>query len=329
VASLLGRIVVVRAGALGDCVLALPALRHLRAMAPAARIEVVGYPDVWEIAGGIADAIISIERPLFSSLYSSEPAAELREWLAGVDLVVAWTSQDPTTALRMASVERVIHVSPFPPPGTHAAVWMLRSLPGETGSTLSAAASCLQPSADEQALASARLASLGLEKPIFIHPGAGAAWKRWPADRFAALLGELVRHGHQVAIIAGPADDAVVAEVLSRSAHSLPVVREPSVRLLAVLLAAGRLFIGNDSGVSHLAAASGTTGLVLFGPTDPAGWQPLGDVRVMRACRKSASRQGQIRVCEDPDCMSAIALEDVLMEVDAILERKVQPPQKY
>ena len=60
------------------------------------------------------------------------------------------------------------------------------------------------------------------------------------------------------------------------------MVRDLELSELAGIAREARCFIGNDSGVSHLAAAAGARGLVIFGPTDPERWRPLGDVKVIR-----------------------------------------------
>jgi ADP-heptose:LPS heptosyltransferase len=145
-----------------------------------------------------------------------------------------------------------------------------------------------------------------------MHPGAGSHRKRWPAERFAALGASLVRRGLQVVLIEGPADAEVVAQVQEHAGLPFPVLRDLDTRLLAAALAEARCFVGNDSGVTHLAGAVGTPTLALFGPTDPASWAPLGNARVLRRCRAQAVRQGQIMVCDDPSCMEAISVDDVL-----------------
>jgi len=87
-------------------------------------------------------------------------------------------------------------------------------------------------------------------------------------------------------------------------------------------LRTGRLFIGNDSGVTHLAAWLGLPTIALFGPTDPASWAPLGDVRVLRTCTSKATRQGEIRVCADPGCMRRLALGEVLATVENYVDNQ-------
>lgn len=328
------RIVILRAGALGDTVLSLPALHALRACHPRASIEVVGYPDAWQVAGSLVDSVRSIDAPLFTGLSSPSPSPELRVWLEHVDLVVAWTTRDYRPVLAAAGIPQVVWTTPYPPPDTHAAGWLLQSVTGKAPFDLKSWRLELQPGEIEQARDTLR--HLGRSSPSFIHPGAGATWKRWPANRFAALANELAEHGHQVALIEGPADgEAVVAvqhyarspfPVVRASAlqdstkirvpSPLPAVHPASVPQLASLLACGALFVGNDSGVTHLAAAVGLPVVALFGPTDPTCWASLGQTRVLRSCQTRTARQGQIRVCEDPACMERIALGEVLQACD-------------
>jgi heptosyltransferase-3 len=294
------RIVIMRAGALGDVVLALPAVRAIRETNPNAHIEVVGYPAFWEIAGALVDGIRSIDGPLFSTLYARSPAPALRAWLAGADRVIAWTVHDPGADLLALGVP-VLHASPYPPPGIHAAEWLLQTL------GLHADSHTPVP-LHRQTLEGVRRPT----SPIFLHPGAGATWKRWPGERFAEVAGRLSDSGHEVVLVEGPADAAAVVDVQARLYASFPVVREPSIPRLADELAGGALYIGNDSGVTHLAAAAGVPVIALFGPTDPLCWAPLGAVEVLRACSRRAIEQGQIRVCDDPDCMAEISVESVL-----------------
>lgn len=310
-------ITVIRAGALGDVVLSLPALSTLRMAYPGARIRVVGYPEHWAIAGALADEVVSIDAPEFAPLFTDVPMARPSRYLAGSDLVVAWTRQDPTPVLQRWGVRRVLHASPYPPPGLHAASWLLRTLDpvlldgSHVRSPLDLSSWLLHLDAHELAAGRAALQRLGLQRPVVLHPGAGAEWKRWPADRYAALEDELRRRGFDVALVEGPADAAVVGEVL-RSTGSMTVLPQTGARALAALLSGASLYVGNDSGVTHVAASAGTPTIALFGPTDPTLWHPLGTSLVLRHCGATSTAQTAIRVCDDPACMAAITVEDVL-----------------
>lgn len=127
------------------------------------------------------------------------------------------------------------------------------------------------------------LARLGLNEPpkggfITLHPGSGGKKKCWPADRFAKLAAETARSlGAEPLVFFGPADDetrcafdaALPAGVRVHRAENLPL------REVAALLSTARIFVGNDAGITHLAARCCPT-LALFGPTDPRVWRPLG-----------------------------------------------------
>ena len=115
---------------------------------------------------------------------------------------------------------------------------------------------------------------------LALHPGSGSPRKNWPADRFAALARDLAR-GAPWLLVHGPAD-AGPAAVL-RSVEGAVEAAHLPLRVLARVLSAAGVHVGNDSGASHLAAAAGAPTLALFGPTDPALWAPVGRrVRVLR-----------------------------------------------
>jgi hypothetical protein len=102
-----------------------------------------------------------------------------------------------------------------------------------------------------------------------LHPFASGAGKRWPMDRFEELA-RLLAPGLEVRWCAGPEDDLAGA------------TRIDDLYELACWLAGARVYIGNDSGITHLAAAAGTPVVALFGPTDPLVWAPRGPrVRVL------------------------------------------------
>lgn len=104
-----------------------------------------------------------------------------------------------------------------------------------------------------------------------IHPFASSRAKQWPLERFRALA-EILGRRMPVFWCAGPEEELPDA------------VRYGNLRDLAGWLAGARLFIGNDSGIGHLAAAVGTPVVSLFGPTDPAVWAPRGErVAVLRS----------------------------------------------
>ena len=113
---------------------------------------------------------------------------------------------------------------------------------------------------------------------VVIHPGAAAPARRWPAERFAALAAALRDAGHQL-VITGSSDEIDLARSVARAA-GLPEssVLAGTLGLLGMVALIGdcRLLICGDTGVGHIATATGTPSVVLFGPTPPARWGPRG-----------------------------------------------------
>jgi heptosyltransferase-3 len=301
------RILIIRAGALGDVVLTLPAIHGLRQRYLGAHLTVAGYPALWSLAGPLVDDIIAIDSARFATLFTSSPAPDLQTWLTTFDLIIAWTTRDPSPALAVIHTA-MLHASPYPPPGIHAADWLCQTitLPSD------------RPTFDralENWTHRTNLMPHPTPNRTIIHPGAGAPWKCWPPAHFAALAVALEDRGHHIELIAGPADDEAIAATLHHANRPFPLIREPTPLQLAHHLSTASLYIGSDSGVTHLAAAAGVPTLALFGPTDPTSWAPLRRTRILRACSAPARHQGQIRVCDDPACLDALSVEEVLSAV--------------
>lgn len=127
---------------------------------------------------------------------------------------------------------------------------------------------------------------------IAIAPMAARADKTWPIDRFVELARRLLAGpcpGLRVGVIAGPNEDYAVAPFTALGSDQIvPMIGNPDLLEVVAVLAKCRLFVGNDSGISHLAAAVGAPTLALFGPTEPANYAPRGPCsRVARAPRRN------------------------------------------
>jgi ADP-heptose:LPS heptosyltransferase len=119
---------------------------------------------------------------------------------------------------------------------------------------------------------------------IAMAPVAARPEKTWPADSFAALAARLTSPGGpcadwRVLIVGGPGEEQAAAPILAAlpDGHGIGFIGERDLLTVAAVLARVRMFVGNDSGLSHLAAASGTATLALFGPTNPLHYAPWGD----------------------------------------------------
>lgn len=114
---------------------------------------------------------------------------------------------------------------------------------------------------------------------VLVHPGAASGSRRWPADRFARVVSELIDRGERVVVTGSPGERALTARV---TGVPKPAVLDLGGRLdlagLAAVVAASRLVISGDTGVAHLATAFGSPSVLLFGPTPPAWWGPAIDL---------------------------------------------------
>src|SRR3989454_5077387 len=118
----------------------------------------------------------------------------------------------------------------------------------------------------------------GARPLVMMHPGARYWFKAWPAERFAELADRLTNSCGCRVLVAGDANDKPVAEAIQARARSAPTVLAGRTTLLqlAAVLKRCALFVGNDNGPMHMAAALGTPVVALFGPSEPSVWGPRG-----------------------------------------------------
>jgi heptosyltransferase-2 len=290
------RILVIRGGAIGDFVLTLPAIRLLRENFPQAHLEILGYKHIVALAEGrfYADATRSIEYGGLSRFFipGTELPEDLAEYFASFQQIVSYL-YDPDRFfeenLRRAGVRHFLHGSPALNDSAHAAQQLAQPLES-LALYLDEKAPVLFPSEADRDYAAAFIerAFRGSDGPLIaVHPGSGGERKNWPAAQWAALGDRLFRlaPAARVLLVGGEADEAQLAHLREawrgRAIH--PAVGVPLPELAAILQRV-RLFLGHDSGISHIAAAAGAPSLLLFGPTDPDVWGPLsGQVRIVRA----------------------------------------------
>lgn len=180
--------------------------------------------------------------------------------------------------------------------------------------------------------ARARLAEAGLADPfVAAHVASFAhAAKRWDLGRFAEVFdGLAAERGFAVALLGSAGETAVNAEVVSRTKRGRVVDLSGKTTLPEALgvLASARLFVGNDSGLAHLASAAGTPVVVVFGPTDPDATRPWDGprpdgkpIRLALARRRTPCAPCGFPVCPiDHACMSAVTPADVLAAAESVL----------
>jgi heptosyltransferase-3 len=240
---------IVRPGAIGDFIVSIPAMECLRA----------GYLEVWPaspnvpLAARFASRARSIASTGLDLLELREPDPRLVETLRGFDSIVSWYGANrPEFRAAVAALGLPFHfftALPSAGSGSHAVDFYLEQV--------RSIAACTTDGIPRIACEGAR------GDCAAIHPFAGSPKKRWPLERFQDLAHRLERR-MPVVWCAGPEDELSGARRFS------------DLYELACWLAAARIYIGNDSGPTHLAAAVGTPVVALFGPSDPTVWAPRG-----------------------------------------------------
>jgi heptosyltransferase-3 len=286
------RILVIRGGAIGDFILTLPALKAIRDARPQAHLEILGYKHIAVLAENrfYAQAVRSIEYGPLGRFFArnSELPAELADHFASFDLVVSYL-YDPDrifeTNLRRCGVENLIcGPARILENAGHAARQLARPIE-ELGINVVDLAERVFPSIEDRGFAREFLASM--PQPIVaIHPGSGSHEKNWPLENWIGFfsLGGRFSNVERLVVISGEADEAQTDQLERewknrdvRFARNLPLPR------LATVLERS-IFVGHDSGISHLAAAAGAKCILLFGPTDPDVWAPKNEkVQILSA----------------------------------------------
>jgi heptosyltransferase III len=293
--TLAGRMVVVHQGALGDFLLALPILEALYRAYPRLRFDLWSKPDHLALlaekpyVGKILSLDDAVLVPFFHDVLWK--TAKIPPFLEDVQAVLIF-GQAGSRLLGERLSTRLpcpVHwIQSFPGPGLRQHVrhflldqclllgWSLEEVLPEISPS-----ACHLASVREH-LRRENVAVCG--KPLLIHPGSGGLRKVWPLRNWWMLL-QFLRESYPypVFLTLGPADDWLRDFAHAAKTLGVPTLDTLTLPLLAAWLSQGQLFVGSDSGVSHLAAAVGIPAVVIFGPTDPVVWAPRGaHVHVVR-----------------------------------------------
>ena len=277
-------LLVMRAGAIGDLILTLPALAALRQHFPNRRLMLAARADMLPLLiGSAADDVIPFDSLLLSPLFTSgsEFSQELRAKLGTLELAMLWlperTARIVGGSLRRLGAVRVLAADPLPA-GGHAADHMLDTLAPLGIPRVEKPAPLLTLPATAREDAAWQSLRIGeAARVVALHVGSGGEAKRWPLSCFmelAQLLAEL--QDTIVLIIRGPVEEETAVALTNIGSPRTIHLASPSLTALANILTHCVLFVGNDSGITHLAAAIGAPTIALFGPTDPAIWGPRG-----------------------------------------------------
>ncbi len=324
-------VLVLHPGSLGDVLLSLPALRALRTAFPGHhRVLMAGA----EVSGllkdcGEVDRVLALERRALADVFAGPDAIDhtLLALLGRCDLAVCWSRDTDglQTVLKAAGVRRVIARSPHSVQydGLHQADRFMETVRDVTGVRGDGTALRLLGRARADARRYLNTNGVPGGRPLVVlHPGSGSRHKCCAPDLFVDVIARLQRRGASPIIVGGPADGEMVGLVVRNCAAPPPVLREMDMRLAAGVLAHADLFLGHDSGLTHLAAALRVPTVALFGPTDASRWGPRG-AHVLclsgEACR--CKDWNAVQSCPDKPCLR-IPVSRVMDACEVVLDRR-------
>ncbi len=323
------RLLVYRPGAIGDLVLALPALEALRAAHPQAHLTVAGHPGavVLARAAGLADTVLDADSAVLTPLFA--PTPPIPAPLPVPDVAVLWAgpaAQPLAASLRALGTREVLRVPAQPAAECrqHVADYLARSL---EAIGVAARLPAVPRLPLDRALVADVAAFLATEGGpggawLAVHAGSGSPRKNWASAQFAAVARVLAARGLRPLLVAGPAEAELVEGMLDGLAPLRPpVAREWPLPRLAALLSLCAGYVGADSGITHLAAAVGIPVVAVFGPTDPARWAPRGPrvVVVRRPVACQPCTWEAMWACPHRACLTALGPTAVVTAVTRAL----------
>lgn len=316
-------ILIVHPGALGDVLLAVPAIRRLGLKFQQHETVLIAAAAVSRLLSecGLIDDWIPLEGQTCLGLFSEalSISGELQSWLSRCDVAVVW-KEDKNGALGLLfqelSIARVQIQSPFSPElrARHQSNRFLETLGETTDGDISPERTVQIPfHLLEEGKDYLEALRISRNQPlVLVHPGSGSMHKRLEPKRIALLIEQLWRRRMYPLVLEGPADQEAVGHVLQFVRKPPVVLRGLDLSQLAGVLAQVTVYIGHDSGVTHLSALLGVRTIALFGPTDPQRWAPHGShVAILRGSPCHCESWEAVIKCADKPCLQ-VSMEEVL-----------------
>ncbi len=296
------RALIIQPGALGDCILTLPLAAFVKDALGLGGLDILGHTEYVGFLPGRSriDGVRSIDAMDLHRLFAQSNAFELsdRDSLINAFSDYAWILTfmgDPESNFEQNLIftancshsAEVMTLSLKPPEGCpeHIADFYIRQFAERTGLPgqprhIAADDRLIRPTESDLETGRRLLADTGLGTPqklAVIQPGSGGKEKCWYLGNFLALAAGLASKGYEVVFLLGPAErERMDDSTITRIAGVAPCLTDLSLTEVVGLLSCTDAFVGNDSGITHLAGASGVRTAAIFGPSDPAVYSPVG-----------------------------------------------------
>jgi predicted lipopolysaccharide heptosyltransferase III len=173
----------------------------------------------------------------------------------------------------------------------------------------------------EQLVNEARLSDQSDQNIALIHPAAAFATKQWAAENFARVVEFLAERGFTSVAIAAPNEQALLEHLRSETSVNV-VTFALSLPEVTALAARSGLFVGNDSGIAHIAAAVGTPSVVIFGSSNIAHWRPWNSAPAEVVFEEMPCQPCHGYFCEQfaqPECILRVPVNRVTAAIDRLL----------
>ncbi|MBA3035169.1 MAG: glycosyltransferase family 9 protein [Desulfobacterium sp.] len=309
------KLLFIHQGAIGDIVSLFPAIIKLKAKFN--RIDAFCNKDLGNLACllKITNRTYPVEAAFFSSIFSDKVDPVAKEILRSYDEILLFSYSDQIEKTISGIVNKRIYRIPPRPDATieiHILDYILKflvkykltdndSLPGKEYHDYLT-----------KEIGNSKAQDTGSK--VIIHPGSGSRRKNWPVANFIKVCKNLESKGISIDIIIGPAEYDLAEKFKSYLPSSTKIHSPAKLLDIVPLLKQSSGFIGNDSGISHLAAFMGIPAIVIFGPSDPKRWKPFGPfVKILRSqtecnpCFETGKTD-----CKDIKCLDGVTPEIVL-----------------
>ncbi len=336
-------ILIIKLRYIGDVLLATPTLRAIKAARPEVRVTMMvnrgtedvlsGNPDLDEIMVLDKESLVAqwrliagLRRRRFDTVIdlTDGDRSALLSWISGAPVRIGFNDEHRWRGKRYTQVVQPVLGVRHRVDRDQAA---LRSLGIHGGEK----APSLRLTGEDESRADQLLDRLGIRRDrliAIIQPGARYWFKAWPYERFAELADRLASdYGCQV-LIGGSREEEALAQRIHEAAksHPISIAGQATLKQFAAIAKRAALFVGNDSGAMHIAAAVGTPMVALFGPSNPEEWGPRGDrVTVLykgldcRSCFHPTCERGEL------NCMKQLSVQEVCAAAAQMLASGVPP----
>ena len=336
------RVLVVRLRSIGDVVLTTPSLFALRRFLPKAQIDILLEDWIAPVLDGFehVDNVITMQRGRAASRLSVARRLRAERY----DVVYNLHGGTTATLLTRATGARHRvgfahyqykqlhnHLAPSPlllwgKDKAHSVEQQIALL-GWTGVPVTDLPPTHLAVTDSAAAAvTAKLRAAGLDETTpfaLVHPTASYATKQWAADKFARVVEHLASRKLVSVAISAPAEARHVEEMKSGSSAPIVGMTDLSLPEVTALAARACLFVGNDSGIAHIAAAVGAPSVVIFGSSNVNHWRPWSNAPAEVVLEEMPCQPCHGYFCEkfpEPECILRVPVERVTAAVDRVLK---------